>query len=169
MSFNNRSLILKNKYTLKFDEFYFKCSIGKMGLTLKKTEGDKKTPKGIFKLGGLFYRKDRVKKPYTDLKCNPITKNMGWCNNVCDTKNYNKLINIKKVSKYEKLFRNDYKYDYFIPIKYNWKKPKSPKGSAIFIHLTKNYQATAGCIALKKNDLLTLLKVIDKKTKIIIN
>ena len=169
MSFNNRSLILKNKYTLKFDEFYFKCSIGKKGLTFKKIEGDKKTPKGIFKLGGLFYRKDRVKKPYTDLKCNPITKNMGWCNNVCDTKNYNKLINIKKVSKYEKLFRNDYKYDYLIPIQYNTKKRKLGKGSAIFIHLTKNYKGTAGCIALKKKDFLILLKLIKKNSNIKIN
>ena len=40
------------------------------------------------------------------------------------------------------------------------------KGSAIFIHLTENYRETLGCIALKKNDLLILLKLINKKTKI---
>ena len=94
---------------------------------------------------------------------------MGWCNNVCDTKNYNKLINIKKVSKYEKLFRNDYKYDYLIPIQYNTKKRKIGKGSAIFIHLTKDYKNTAGCIALKKKDFLILLKLIKKNSIIKIN
>ena len=30
----------------------------------------------------------------------------------------------------------------------------------------KNYNQTAGCIALKKNDFLILLKLINKKTKI---
>jgi len=54
-------------------------------------------------------------------------------------------------------------------LNYNRKKIIKGKGSAIFIHITKNYKPTAGCIALKKNDLLALLKVIDKKTKIIIN
>ena len=41
---------LKNKQTLKIGNFYFKCSIGASGLTNKKIEGDKKTPKGIFQL-----------------------------------------------------------------------------------------------------------------------
>ena len=53
-----------------------------------------------------------------------------------------------------------------IPINYNTKKPVRKKGSAIFIHLTKNYEKTLGCIALKENDLLTILKLINKKTKI---
>ena len=74
--------------------------------------------------------------------------------------------NIISKFRYEKLYRNDYKYDYFIPIKYNWKKPKSPKGSAIFIHLTKNYQPTNGCIALSTKDFLILAKLINKNTKI---
>ena len=42
----------------------------------------------------------------------------------------------------------------------------SNKGSAIFLHLTKNYYPTAGCVALKKKDFLILLKLIDSKTKI---
>jgi L,D-peptidoglycan transpeptidase YkuD (ErfK/YbiS/YcfS/YnhG family) len=94
---------------------------------------------------------------------------MGWCNNPNDKKNYNELINIKKVNKYEKLFRKDYKYDYLIPIQYNTKKKEMGKGSAIFIHLTKNYKSTAGCIALKKNDFLILLRLIKKNSNININ
>ena len=68
--------------------------------------------------------------------------------------------------KYEKLFRKDHKYDLLIPIKYNFKKPKVGVGSCIFIHLTNNYKATAGCIALKKKDFLIMLKLINKNSKI---
>ena len=64
------------------------------------------------------------------------------------------------------MFRKDYKYDYVIPINYNTKNTKIGKGSAIFIHLSKNYKKTAGCIALKKKDLLILLKLINRKTKV---
>ena len=64
------------------------------------------------------------------------------------------------------MFRKDYKYDYVIPINYNSKNTKIGKGSAIFIHLTKNYKKTAGCIALNKNDFLILIKLINQKTKI---
>ena len=93
---------------------------------------------------------------------------MGWCDDINDKKNYNRLININKKNKikYEKMYRKDNNYDLVIPIKFNYKKTKLGKGSAIFIHLTKNYQHTAGCIALKKNDLLILIKLINKNTKI---
>ena len=53
-----------------------------------------------------------------------------------------------------------------IVIDYNLNKTVAFKGSAIFIHLTKNYKPTAGCIALGKNDMLVLLKIINKKTRI---
>ena len=159
------SIKIKNKYTLLFDEFEFKCCIGACGFTSDKYEGDKKTPTGLFSLGDLYYRSDKVEKPKTKLKCIKIQKNMGWCNDI-NSKFYNKEIKIKKKVKYEKLFRNDYKYDYLIPIKYNWLKPKRKKGSAIFIHLTKNYNPTAGCIALSLKDFLILVKLIKKNTKI---
>ena len=58
------------------------------------------------------------------------------------------------------------KYDLLIPIKYNFKKTIAGLGSCIFIHLTKNYRPTAGCIALKKKDFLIMLKIIKKNTKI---
>ena len=78
---------------------------------------------------------------------------------------FNHLL-IKKNIKHEKLKRIDHKYDLLIPIKYNWNKPKIGKGSAIFIHLTKNYRPTAGCIGLAEKDFLIVLKLLSKKTKI---
>ena len=164
------TIILKNKETLIFEDFIFRCSIGKKGLIKNKIEGDKKTPKGIFSLGNLYYRKDRHFKPSTKLKCIPIKKDMGWCDDVKSKKNYNKIIRIKKKKvHYEKLFRKDYKYDFLIPINYNTKKTIIGKGSAIFIHLTKKFKPTLGCVALKKKDFLILLKLINKNTKINLN
>ena len=86
------TIILKNKETLIYKEFCFKCCIGKNGLTKNKFEGDKKTPKGTYFLGNLFYRKDKNHKPKTKLKCIPISKKMGWCNDIKVIKKYNKLI-----------------------------------------------------------------------------
>ena len=159
------TILIKNKETLIFDDFNFRCSIGKKGITKNKVEGDKKTPVGTFKIGNLYFRNDKYKKPDTKIKCIPIKKNMGWCDNPNDKKNYNKLVKIKKNIKHEKLYRRDNKYDFLIPISYN-KKRVLGKGSAIFIHLTKDYKSTEGCIALKKKDFLILLQLINRKTKI---
>lgn len=160
------TILVKNKHTLLIDGFKFKCCIGKKGLTKNKKEGDKKTPKGTFEIEDLYYRKDRLEKPITSLKCIKIKKDMGWCDDINVPEKYNKRIKIKKKIKHEKLKRNDYKYDLLIPIKFNFKKPILGLGSCIFLHLTKNYKPTAGCIALKKDDFLIMLKLIKKDSKI---
>ena len=157
---------LKNKHTLQVDSFYFKCSIGKNGLIKNKIEGDKRTPKGTFEIEHLYFRKDRLKKPKTSLKTIEIKEKMGWCHDIKVQSKYNRLIKIEKNIKHEKLKRNDQKYDLLIPIKYNFNKIKVGLGSCIFIHLTKDYKATAGCIALAKKDFLIMLKLINKNTKI---
>ena len=155
------TIILKNKETLKFDDFYFKCCIGKKGLSITKKEGDKKTPIGEFSLGYLYYRKDRIIKPITKLKCVSIKRDMGWCNDQMNMKYYNKIIKINKKVKHEKLFRKDYKYDLMIPINYNTKIRKLGAGSAIFIHLTNYYKPTVGCVAISKKYFIILLKLIN--------
>ena len=160
------TIFLKNKHTLQVDDFYFKCCIGKKGTSSFKKEGDYKTPKGIFKIEHLYYRKDRLRKPETSLKCIKISKNKGWCNDVNFPKKYNKLINVNKNVRHERLLRRDHKYDLLVPIKYNFKNPIIGRGSCIFIHLTNNYGPTAGCVALKKKDFLIMLKLINSNTKI---
>ena len=160
-------IYLKNKDTLQIDDFYFKCSIGKNGISKHKIEGDKKTPSGKFGLGHLYLRSSRIKKPTTKLKSVDIKKKMGWCDDI-KSKKYNKLCGTYENIKHEKLYRKDTKYDLLIPIKYNFSKPKPGKGSCIFIHLTKDYSPTAGCIAINKKDFLILLKLISRNTKILI-
>jgi len=161
-------IVLKNKDTLLLDEFKFKCSSGKKGATFNKIEGDLKTPKGTYSIGSVFYRKDKIVRFSTKLKKIPIKKNMYWCNDI-NSKYYNKLITSPKKGKHEKMFRNDSKYDLIIIINYNTKKIIKNKGSAIFLHLTSDYKKTEGCVAIKRKDMLVLLRLVNKKTKIKIN
>ena len=158
-------ITIKNKNTLILDDFKFKCCVGKHGVTKHKIEGDKKTPKGTYKLDKLFFRKDKFSKLETKLKTIPIKKSMGWCDDI-RSKKYNKLIKVPSKIKHEKIFRKDNNYDLMIPIKYNMSRPRRNRGSAIFLHLTKNYKKTLGCIAIRKKDMLILIKLISKQTKI---
>jgi len=156
---------VKNKDTLILDDFIFQCVVGKKGTSRKKIEGDLCTPRGVFDLKTVYYRSDRIQKIQTKLTLKKIKKNMGWCNDPL-SKKYNTQIEINEKVKHERLYRKDSKYDILLVINYNLKKPIPFKGSAIFLHITKNLKGTAGCIALSKKDLLILLKLINKKTKI---
>ena len=157
------------KKILYFGKYKVKCAIGKRGITSKKVEGDKKTPKGIYTLKSIFYRKDKIVKIKSKLKKTPIRKNMGWCDD-SSSKYSNKLIKFPFNYTAEKLWLNENIYDVIIIINYNLRPTIKNRGSAIFIHIaSKNYESTKGCIALKKKDIILLAKEIDNKTKIIIN
>ena len=161
-------IIVNKSGVLKYKNLKFKCALGEAGIGKKKKEGDNITPKGSYRLLKLFYRSDRIPNFKTVLKKNKINKKMGWCDDI-NNKNYNKLIKLPSSFSHEKLFRKDNIYDLIIPINYNTKKIVKGKGSAIFLHVAKkNYEPTRGCIALKKKDLILLLKNIDNK-KIKIN
>ena len=157
------------KHLLLYKGYKLKCSIGKSGLTHFKKEGDLATPKGIFKLGLLYYRKDRNKSLVSKIKKKVIKKNMGWCNDN-RSKKYNQEISFPFKHRAEKLYRKDNIYDIFINIKYNHSPIIKGKGSVIFLHLSnKKYKPTQGCIALQKKDFLKILPLINKNTKISIS
>ena len=153
-----------NKNTLIIDDFILRCCIGKKGLNYNKKEGDYSTPRGLFNLKKLYFRKDRVGIPKCRLTKKVIKKDMAWCDDASHKK-YNEEIKTVNKDLKENLYRKDHKYDYIISISHNEKKIPN-KGSAVFIHLTNDYKVTAGCIALKKKDFEILLKLINKKTKI---
>mgnify|MGYP001265499527 CR=1 FL=1 len=155
---------VKDKNTFIIDDFYLKCCVGKNGLNSNKKESDNSTPKGIFWLKKLYFRKDRVGIPKCTISKRIITKNMAWCDDPTHKKYNEEILTFKKQTK-EIFYRKDYKYDYLITISHNDEKIPFD-GSAIFIHLTNNYKPTAGCIALKKKDFEIVLKLVDKKTKI---
>ena len=153
-----------NKNTLIIDEFKLRCCIGKKGINSNKKEGDYSTPKGLFNLKKLYFRKDRVGIPKCKINRKIIKRDMAWCDDP-NQKKYNEEIKTCTKGLKESLYRKDHKYDYIISISHNERKIPN-KGSAVFIHLTDNYNPTAGCVALKKKDFEILLKLIDKKTKI---
>tara|TARA_B110000238_G_scaffold192396_1_gene227709 strand:+ start:461 stop:949 length:489 start_codon:yes stop_codon:yes gene_type:complete len=155
---------VKNKNTLLIDDFKLKCCVGKNGLNSNKKEGDSSTPKGLFYLEKLYFRKDRVGIPRCKIAKKIIKKNMAWCDD-SKHKKYNQEIKVHTRNGRENFYRNDNIYNYIISISHNQKKIPN-KGSAIFIHLTNNYKPTAGCVALKRKDFEILLKLINKKTKI---
>ena len=155
--------MLKKKF-IYFRDYKAKCAIGKRGITSKKVEGDKCTPRGRFKLKYIFYRKDRIKNISCKLKKIPIKKNFGWCDDV-KSKYYNKFIKLPSNYKSEKLYLKDNIYDIIVVIDYNLKPIRKKKGSAIFLHVAKkNYSPTLGCVALLKRDLKYLISIINKET-----
>ena len=161
--------IIIKKHLLIYKGYKLKCSIGKSGITYIKKEGDLATPKGVFKLGLLYYRKDRNKSLKSKLKKRVIKKNMGWCNDI-KSKKYNQEIYFPFKYGAEKLYRKAKTYDIFVNIKYNHSPIVKGKGSAIFLHLTnKKYKATKGCVAIQKKDFLKILPLINRDTKISIS
>ena len=155
---------VKNKNTLIIDDFKLKCCVGKNGITSNKKEGDYSTPKGLFRLKKLYFRKDRLGSLNCKIDKKIITKNLAWCDDSTHKKYNEEIKSFTKKSK-ERFYRIDNKYDYLITINHNEKKIPY-MGSAIFLHLTDNYKPTAGCIALKKKDFEILLRLINQNTKI---
>lgn len=89
---------------------------------------------------------------------------MAWCDDP-NSKEYNKLIKLPSTFSYEKLYRKENIYDIILVLDYNMRPILKKKGSAIFIHITKNnYKKTEGCVALKKADLIKVLKRVKKNT-----
>ena len=157
--------ILINKNYLKYNKLKVKCAIGKKGIGYKRKEGDLMTPLGEFNIKYILYRKDRVKVS-TKLKKKFIKKNMGWCDDP-KSRHYNKLVKLPFSYSHEKLFKKENIYDIILVLNYNMNPIKKNKGSAIFIHVSKNnYKKTEGCVAIKKINLIKLLKEINPNTKI---
>lgn len=136
----------------------FSCAawIGKNGLG-KKKEGDKKTPSGFYRLEQPFgiLKNPGMDKSWHYLK---VGKRHYWCG-ACTGKYgryYNQLVTSKTKVPGEHLI--DYKgsYDYAMFITYN-KKGTAKKGSAIFLHCSRN-SPTAGCVTINKKYMVKLMR-----------
>ena len=157
-------ILINNNY-LTYNKLKFKCAIGKKGISYKKKEGDLITPKGQFKIKYILYRNDRVKIA-TKLKKRVIKKNMGWCDDP-KSKQYNKLVKLPFIFSHEKLYKKENIYDIVLVLNYNMNPIKKNKGSAIFIHIAKNnFIKTEGCVAIKKTNLIKLIKEISPNVKV---
>ena len=161
-------IIINKSGFLEYKDLKFKCALGKSGIGNKKIEGDNITPRGAFNIVKIYYRRDRIKKLSSKYKLIEIKKNIGWCD---DPKSnyYNQEIKIPFKYGHEKFFKKNDIYDLILVLNYNMNPIIKFKGSAIFIHVAKkNYKPTAGCIGLKKKNLIYLVSKINIKEKIII-
>ena len=158
--------IFINKKYLTYKNYKAKCAIGKRGIGLKRKEGDLITPKGNYKIKYIMFRKDRIRNIKSKVKKIEIKKNMGWCDDP-QSKEYNKIVKLPSVYSHEKLYKKENIYDLILVLNYNMNPVKKNRGSAIFIHIAKNnYSNTAGCIAIKKNHFLKILKDIKSDTSV---
>ena len=158
--------IVINKKFLTFNNYKAKCALGKRGIGFKREEGDLITPKGVFKIKYILYRKDRLKKIQSKLRKITIKKNMGWCDDP-KSRDYNKLIKLPSKYTYEKLYKKENIYDIILVLNFNMSPILKKKGSAVFIHVArKNFAKTEGCIAIKKIYILKIIKEIKTSTKV---
>lgn len=143
---------------LEFQGLKARCCIGAGGTTANKHEGDQCTPLGAWPLRRVFYRPDRPPIPQTSLPLVRITRTMGWSDDPCDPKQYNRLVALPYAHRHEMLWRDDGVYDIVVELGYNDAPPVIGRGSAIFLHVARpDFAPTAGCVALAIEDLRQLL------------
>ena len=160
----------KNKHegSLLYNNKKIKCLFGFSGIGVKQREGDGITPKGVYSFTNVFYRADRTTILKTNINKRKILRNSGWSTDNAD-RNYNNFITKPYRFIHEDLYRKDDCYDLILTINYNYPNPKKNKGSAIFLHcLEKNRSYTQGCIAIRKRNLLELIKIITASTRLLI-
>jgi L,D-peptidoglycan transpeptidase YkuD (ErfK/YbiS/YcfS/YnhG family) len=138
----------------------FSVALGRSGILTNKREGDGATPRGTFRLVRLWWRADRLPRPRTRLPVRAIRRDVGWSEDPAD-RNYNRPVKIPDRSNADRLWREDHLYDLIVELDHNTRPRIANRGSAVFIHVAREgFKPTAGCVALKRGDLLKLLNVI---------
>lgn len=146
----------------------YDCTLGRTGVTLDKTEGDGKTPIGTYPIRQLIYRADRLPAPETALPIEILTPDTGWCEDPGHA-DYNTKVTLPHPAVCDRMTRDDHLYDLTIVVGYNDAPVVTGKGSAIFIHLAREeWTPTAGCVGLKREDLLEVLKLLTPESHITI-
>ncbi|MFZ2205214.1 MAG: L,D-transpeptidase family protein [Minisyncoccia bacterium] len=154
------------KRQLSSDGVSFFCVFGREGISDNKIEGDWKTPIGKFKIRKIYYRKDKIPKLETQIECIRISQDDAWCDD-SSLPEYNSFVKLPFNGSYENLWREDNLYDVVVVIGYNDEPVIPNKGSAIFIHIMKeDMEYTKGCLAIKKENMMSLVKEIDTETEI---
>ncbi len=134
------------------------CALGSSGRRTRKREGDGATPVGRWRIAGVLYRADRVRRPATRLPLRPIRPDDGWCDDPAD-RNYNRAVRHPYPASAERLWRADHLYDVVVVLTHNSRPRVRGGGSAVFMHLARpGYAPTEGCIALRSEHLLRLVR-----------
>ena len=144
----------------------WRCTVGAGGIREDKVEGDAATPVGEFPLRRIYYRNDLLVLPKVTLPARPISEHDGWCDDP-RSPSYNRLVNIPNEWSAEKMWREDGLYDLVVVVGYNDDPPEGEWGSAIFLHIAgEDYAGTQGCVAFARNDLLELVPLLTRETRL---
>jgi L,D-peptidoglycan transpeptidase YkuD (ErfK/YbiS/YcfS/YnhG family) len=149
----------------------YACALGRSGIVPEKREGDGATPAGRWQLRALFYRADRLaEEPRTmGLIARPLAPDDGWCDDPADAL-YNRHVKLPFAAGHEELWREDALYDVICVLGHNDRPPVPGVGSAIFLHVAEpDYMPTEGCVALKTEDLLEVLRTAGPETWMLIH
>ena len=147
----------------------FRVALGRSGPKASKREGDGATPVGRFRPVRLWWRADRVARPRVFLPVRRIGPSDAWCEDPQDRR-YNRAFYRSANEPGDRLQRTDGLYDLIIEIDHNARPRVAGRGSAVFIHVAREgFAPTAGCIALRKNDLLQLLSRLSANTRIVVH
>jgi len=143
-----------------------RVALGRAGVRALKREGDGGTPLGTFRPVRLWWRADRLARPRTLLPLRRIGPDDAWCEDPSDRR-YNQAFRRSANEPGDRLRRDDGLYDLIIEIDHNMRPRVARLGSAVFIHVARPaFSATAGCVALRRNELLRVLSRIGPKTRI---
>lgn len=144
--------------TVSFEGRNFPCALGRSGISRFKREGDGATPTGQLTLLRVLYRPDHITHPVTRLPLGRIRPGDGWCDASAD-RNYNRPVGLPYPASHEAMWRQDGLYDLVVVLDWNMRRRVKGRGSAIFMHIARpGYLPTEGCVALRRADLLELLR-----------
>jgi L,D-peptidoglycan transpeptidase YkuD (ErfK/YbiS/YcfS/YnhG family) len=148
--------------------FEFRCALGRGGVKRDKREGDGATPAGTWPLREVFYRADRILRPVTVMPLRKLKRSDGWCD-APDDAQYNKRVRLPYPASAEHLWRADRLYDLIVVVGYNDAPVVPGAGSAIFLHVARaDYGPTAGCVAFSRADLRKILKLTDRRSRLVV-
>jgi len=160
-----QKLIVSPDGHLGFEGYVFECALGRGGRSLKKTEGDGITPIGSWPVRQVLYRPDRLEEPVCKLPLQALSPNDGWCDDP-KHEDYNQFVQLPHPASCENLWRTDHVYDLIVTLGYNDDPVVAGTGSAIFFHVAKdNYKPTEGCVAIRLEELLDILKRLEPGCK----
>lgn len=129
----------------------------------EKREGDGRTPAGTYPLESAF---GIAKKVETKLPYRRTTDKDLWIDDP-ESPDYNKWVKAPtKAKSFERMKRKDALYELGIVVGYNTSPVEKSLGSAIFFHVWRApTSATAGCVAMAKEDLLQMVQALDPAKK----
>jgi len=141
-------------------------ALGRAGVKADKREGDGGTPRGRFHPVRVWWRADLLRRPRTLLPARRIGRADAWCEDPGDRR-YNQSFRRSANEPGDRLWRDDRLYDVILELDHNTRPRVAGRGSAVFVHVARPGLApTAGCVALRLNDLRALLGRISRKTRI---